>query len=282
MMRAVGSVETKRGAVARADSRHRKGARSEHPFRPIMASKASLEVADQLTYAIASGWYQAGDRLPIIPDIAKAMNVSPPVIGEAIRLLSDAGVVEVRRGQQGGITVLSGDIPPEVIKLSRPRLASSLRAIVEARRPVEIAIVRLAAARATDAHFEELERTNARLVLARGNPRPWTEAHNAFHYTMGRAAGNEVLAHFQHELLEEIALLLDNFAERFMEPDRTIREHRDTLDALRTRDPDVAEKVMHQHLLEFEELAEHFDASRASAKRRTRRAPKNARTSART
>jgi GntR family transcriptional repressor for pyruvate dehydrogenase complex len=79
---------------------------------------------------------------------------------------------------------------------------------------------------------------------------------------MGRAAGNEVLAQFQHELLEEIALMLDNFDDRFMDPDRTIREHRDTLTALRTRDPDVAADVMHQHLLEFEELAEQFDAQR--------------------
>ena len=224
-----------------------------------MGSKAALEVADQITFAILSGWYEVGDRLPIIPELSKAMKVSPPVIGEAIGLLSDARVVEVRRGSQGGTIVLSSDIPAAVTKLSRPRLATSLRSIVEARRPVEIAIVRLAAVNATEDDLEDLERANARLLLARGEPRPWTDAHNSFHYTMGRAAGNEVLAHFQHELLEEIALMLDNFDDRFMDPDRTIREHRDTLAALRTRDPEVAARVMHDHLLEFEELAEQFD-----------------------
>jgi GntR family transcriptional repressor for pyruvate dehydrogenase complex len=227
-----------------------------------MASKAALEVADQITFAILSGWYAVGDRLPIIPELSKAMNVSPPVIGEAIRLLSNAGVLEVRRGSQGGTMVVSADIPAAVTKLSRPRLATSLRPIVDARRPVELAIVRLAAVNASEDDLDDLEKSNARLLLARGQPRPWTEAHNAFHYTMGRAAGNEVLAQFQHELLEEIALMLDNFDDRFMDPDRTIREHRDTLAALRTRDADVAADVMHQHLLEFEELAEQFDARR--------------------
>lgn len=210
-----------------------------------------------ITFAILSGAYAVGDRLPIIAELSKAMHVSPPVIGEAIRLLSEAGVLEVRRGSQGGTIVRSADIPPAVTKLSRPRPATSLRSIVEARRPVELAIVRLAAVNASEDDLEDLKATNERLLLARGQSRPWTEAHNAFHYTMGRAAGNEVLAQFQHELLEEIALMLDNLDNRFMDPERTIREHRDTLAALRTRDPDIAADVMDQHLVEFEELAEH-------------------------
>lgn len=240
------------------------------PFRPIKALKAALEAVDQLTFSIVSGWYEVGDRLPTIPELSKAMNVSPPVIGEAIHILSDAGVLEIRRGNQGGITVKSGDIPLSVTKRIRPRrVATTLMSVVEARRPVEIAIVRLAAVRATEEDFEYLERTNAKLVLSKGDPKPWTQAHNAFHYAVARAAGNTVLVHVQHELLEEMALILHNFDERFMEPDRTIREHHETLAALRTRDPDVAEAAMHQHLIEFEELAERFDE--AKGKRRKRR-----------
>lgn len=231
-----------------------------------MALKSAHEVVDQLTFAILSGWYEPGDKLPIIPELSRAMKVSPPVVGEAIRLLGDARVLDVRRGYQGGITVRSAEIPVSITRLLRPRrVSSTLMSVVEARRPVEIAIVRLAAVRASAEDFEDLQRTNERLVLARGKPRPWTQAHNAFHYTMGRAAGNVLLAHMQHELLEEIALMLHNFDERFMEPDRTIREHRDTLAALRTRDPDRAERMMHQHLLEFEELATRFDARKAEA-----------------
>lgn len=218
-----------------------------------------------MTFAILSGYYEVGDRLPIIPELSKAMNVSRPVVGEAIRLLGDAGVLDVRRGNTGGIIVRSADIPLEVTKLSRPYRASSLRTIVEARRPVELAIIRLAATRASEADLDDLERSNVRLVEALGKPRPWTEAHNSFHYLMGRAAGSELLAHFQHELLEEIAMLLDHFDDRFMEPDRTIREHRDTLAALRTRDPERCARIMDQHLEEFEELADSFDAHQVSA-----------------
>jgi GntR family transcriptional repressor for pyruvate dehydrogenase complex len=233
------------------------------PFRAIDNLKAAHEAVAQLTFAILSGWYEVGDRLPIIPELSKAMKVSPPVVGEAIHLLSEAGVLEVRRGSQGGITVKSAYIPVSITEMVRPRrVAKTLQAIVEARRPVEIEIVRLAAIHATDESLGKLEMNNARLVLARGEPRPWTQAHNAFHYGIGRAAGNPLLAHFQHELLEEMAVILHDYDERFMEPDLTIREHRETLEALRTRDPDIAVEAMSRHLVEFEELAEHFDAQK--------------------
>lgn len=211
-----------------------------NPFRPIMGSRAALEVADQMTFAILSGYYEPGSRLPTIPELGRAMSVSPPVISEAVRMLSDAGVLDVRRGSRGGITVRSSHIPAEIRKLSRPRLTDTLRPVVEARRPVELAITRLAAVRITDSELGELERANARLILSRGNRKEWRAAHNTFHYTLGRSARNPVLAYFQHEILEEIALMLDGLHDRFMDPERTIREHRETLEALQAHDPDAA------------------------------------------
>lgn len=221
-----------------------------------MGPKASSEVVDQLTFAIVSGLYEVGERLPTIPELSRAMNVSRPVVSEAIRILKDAGVLDVRRGHQGGITVLSEEVPVAVTMLSRPRLATSLSPVVDARRPVEIAIAGLAAIHASEQHFEELEKANTRLVLARDNARVWNEAHNSFHYVMGRASGNRILTYFQHQLIEELALLLDNFDARFMDPSRTIHEHSETLEALRSRDPGIAIRVMDQHLREFEELTE--------------------------
>ncbi len=262
--------QPKRGSAKRKGAGRAAGdaedAAPSSPFRPINNLKAAHEAVAQLTFAILSGWYEVGDRLPIIPELSKAMKVSPPVVGEAIRILSDAGVLEVRRGSQGGITVKSAYIPVSITESVRPlRAATTLAPIVEARRPVEIEIIRLAAVRATDETLNMLEKNNARLVLARGEPRPWTQAHNAFHYGIGRAAGNPLLAHFQHELLEEMAVMLHDYDERFMEPDRTIREHQETLEALRTRDPEVAVEAMSRHLLEFEELAEHFEARNGAA-----------------
>jgi GntR family transcriptional regulator, transcriptional repressor for pyruvate dehydrogenase complex len=233
-------------------------------FQPIIGSRAMLEVADQLTMAIMSGRYQQGERLPTVDELAKTMHVSKPTIGEAVRLLAEEGVVEARRGANGGIVVLSSAIPASLLKLTRHRHGRTLGEVVEARRPIEIELARLAAVRATDRDYQELELANKFLVESRGKHDEWAQANNVFHACIGRAARNQPLAHFQYELLQELALLVEGYSEGYADPDRTIREHRDTLAALRTGDPDLAEAAMDEHLRELEELAPAFDSARAS------------------
>ncbi|MBS1868110.1 MAG: FadR family transcriptional regulator [Actinobacteria bacterium] len=251
--------------VERTHTNDEAGNGSARVFHPIRGSRPVFEVVDQLTFAIQSGAYGEGARLPTMPRLAEALGVSIPTIGEAVRLLTEAGVLEVRRGATGGISVASPYVPARLLKLSTQVRARSLRPIVEARRPVEIELAALAAQRATEADFDAMEAANRDLVAFRGQQPQWGIAHNAFHYAMGRAARSELLAHMQHEILEEIAILLDNYGDRFSDPERTLREHRETLAVLRRRDPAAAREVMSVHLGEFEELAEAFDRQLAEA-----------------
>lgn len=241
-------------------------------FQPVTGSRSALEVADQIVFAIASGIYPEGERLPTVERLAELMRVSKPTIGEAVRLLADAKVVEPRRGANGGTVVLTSDIPLKLLKLSRPRRARTLSELCEARRPVEIALVRLAAQRATDADFRQLELANEMLLTAK-NRREWARANNLFHYGIGRAARNQHLAFFQREVLEELAILLDGYDERYAARERTIHEHHETLEALRTGDPDVAERAMDEQLREFEELAPKFDRQLSTPERSRAKRP---------
>lgn len=234
-------------------------------FQPVTGSRSALEVADQLVYAIASGIYPEGTRLPTVERLADLMRVSRPTIGEAVRLLADGRVVEPRRGANGGIVVLTSDIPLGLLKLTRPRRARTLTDLCEARRPVEVALVRLAAQRATEDDFRQLEAANELLITAKTR-RKWARANNLFHYGIGRAARNPHLAFFQREILEELAILLEGYDARYADRTRTIREHEDTLAALRTGDPSVAERAMDEQLREFEALAPKFDRQLAAPK----------------
>lgn len=233
--------------------------RAKAVFRPIVGSRAALEVADQLTFAVMSGLYQAGEFLPTIEELAEAMGVSRPTVGEAVHLLSEGGVVEVRRGARGGIFVLTSAVPPSLLKLSRMRHGRTLAEVVEARRPLELAIVRFAAERATAEDVERLESANALLADSADTPRGWTQANNLFHATLARSARNMYLAHMQHEQLEEIELLLDGYNRRYSEPERTLSEHEEILAAVRANDPDQAEAAMGEHLRELEDLAPSYD-----------------------
>src|SRR5688572_8559632 len=80
-------------------------------FHPIISARAHEEVVGQITFAILSGAYVPDDRLPNIDALSRMMKVSKPVIGEALKLLTKARVVQTRRGINGGLTVTTNQIP---------------------------------------------------------------------------------------------------------------------------------------------------------------------------
>lgn len=55
-------------------------------------------------------------------------------------------------------------------------------------------------------------------------------------------------------------MLLDRYSERYSDPDLTIREHVETLRAMRTRDPEAAAAAMSAQMEEYEQVAEWYDA----------------------
>jgi GntR family transcriptional repressor for pyruvate dehydrogenase complex len=231
-------------------------------FAPIVGPSVSDEIVEQLTFAIRSGAYRVGDRLPTVPELAQVLGVSRPTVSKAVNDLAAHGVLEVRRGATGGITVASSAIPARALRHAIPVRAASLRELVEARRPVEIALVRLAAERADEADFEDLRYANH---LLESTPQEehegWGFANNLFHYTIGRSARSSVLAFVQHQLLEEMTIMLEGYDQRYSSRERTIREHHDTLTALETRDPDRAAASMEEHLKELEGVAEWYETS---------------------
>jgi GntR family transcriptional regulator, transcriptional repressor for pyruvate dehydrogenase complex len=245
----------------------------DSPFRPIQGPKASAEVIDQITAAISSGRFLSGSRLPNIDELARSMDVSRPTVGDALRMLAKAGVIETRRGNSGGVLVTSTIIPPRLLRVSRPRAAHSLSSLVEARRAVEMELALLACARATEEDFAEMDRSIVMLKRSVDDPRGWVQANNLFHYAVGRAARSPVLAEFQHEVIREMTVLLDGWnAEYYAGADRVIGMHENTLHALRSRDPARVREAMVDHLHDAETVAPAID-TRMPRKRTKRGRP---------
>lgn len=246
---------------AAADARH------GDVFWPITGPRAADEIIDQLVFAIRSGQYDVGDRLPSIPELAEVTQVSRPTVGEAIRQLADLGVLEVRRGSMGGSTVRSTAIPARSLPHQGGQRHGTMRELIEARRPVELELTRLATIRATDDDFGALQRANDLLMAARSaGSAEWAHASNRFHYAIGHAARSDVLAYMQHQILQQITVLLDSYSTTYSDPDLTIREHVDTLAAMRTRDPDAAVASMSAQLEELESVAQWYDAAQAQTR----------------
>jgi GntR family transcriptional regulator, transcriptional repressor for pyruvate dehydrogenase complex len=228
--------------------------RDEPAFQPIEGPRASDEVVDQLSHAVHTGLYELGARLPRIDELALAMQVSKPTVSEAVRVLTRAGVLRVKRGAGGGIVVASSVIPLDILKRSRA-IARDLREVVEARRPVEVELARLAALRATEHDYEELREAIKLQEEAGEDLGQWSFGNFKFHYTIGRAAGSRVLFHFQTELTKELAMFLEDWTPRDREsPEMTLAEHREILAALQSRDVDRVTASVEDHMLEIEAM----------------------------
>src|SRR5262249_14302268 len=126
-------------------------------FHPIISARAHEEVIAQITFAILSGAFKPEERLPNILALAKMMGVSKPVVGEALKVLSAAGVVRTQRGINGGLTVSTNNVPDTILAMTAPLRHLGVKEILEARRPIELQLALLAAERAGPDDFDAMQ-----------------------------------------------------------------------------------------------------------------------------
>lgn len=229
----------------------------DSPFHEIAGSRAFEEVIDQITFAIRSGRYRPGDRLPTMALLAQALHVSKPTVGIAIKTLSDAGVVRADRGAMGGITVVKDDIPVTLMRLSAGWRDPALRELLEARRPVEMQIALLAGERATEDDLRTLREGVEELARSApgGDRMAILRADHLFHYALGQAARSDLLAYYQHQILEYLAKALDDYDAQYQDIESVLDTHRQTLSAIESRDPDRIRETMEVHLRGLESAA---------------------------
>lgn len=222
-------------------------------FYPISNPRAHEEVVEQITFAILSGAFGAGERLPNVEALSRTMGVSKPVIGEALKVLARAGVVKAQRGVHGGLTVDNVDVPDSILSLTAPLRHFEIREVIEARRPIELQLALLAGERATEDDFEAMQICIDRLREHRN-----TDLTNRirfdhlFHYTIGRTARSRALALYQHQILENLYARMRGYFADIEDVDGVIDLHEMTLAAIRTRDPAKITEAIDIHLRPLE------------------------------
>jgi GntR family transcriptional repressor for pyruvate dehydrogenase complex len=121
---------------------------------------ATSTVADRLVTAIAVGVYSPGERLPSERDMARLLGVSRVTIRQALRQVTDLGLIEARRGRGGGTFVTSAsweEIAPDSARRTLEKELPKLRDLFDYRCLVEGMIARAAAERRTADDISELQ-----------------------------------------------------------------------------------------------------------------------------
>ena len=230
-------------------------------FTPVRTRHTFEEAAEQIADKVRAGELRSGDKLPPERDLAVTMEISRPTLREAVKVLVEAAVLEVRRGPGGGMFVASDVVPTELIRRRSELRRAEVAHVLEARRIVEPGVAKLAAARATEDDFAALERSieAMRAIVVRGyradDEDRFLQLDVQFHLAMARAAGNPTVETLMRTLFRQLEIARDMAMHLPTVPDWTIDIHERTLEALRHGDEDDVQAVMDEHLGQLEKTA---------------------------
>jgi DNA-binding FadR family transcriptional regulator len=234
----------------------------ESAFEPVATRRTFEEAVDQIAEKVKSGDLAVGERLPSERELAGHLQISRPTLREAVKVLAEAGVLEVRRGQSGGAYVASELVPRELLRTSTGIRVSEVAGVLEARRLLEPRVAQLAAVHAGEEDFAAMQATieRQREVAGEGDflkhEDLFLQLDLKFHLGMARATRNSTVVQLMRHLFKRLEIARDMAVHAPPVPDWAIDIHERTLAAIRAADFPLIETVMDEHLAQLEQIWE--------------------------
>lgn len=247
------------GLTSRPDAGLKAGCEVQELFE-FTPKRESLhkQVADQLQELIIAESLLPGNRLPGERELAERMGVSRSVVREAIRVLSDRGLVCVKSGCGTYVQEFTHKDAAASIELFL-KLKHSPRAlqdVYEVRRMIEVEAAGLAAQRASQENLRAMEQAIAGMAAHKDDPEAYTRYDVAFHAAVAAATRNDLLA----VLLSPVTDLLTEMVRVSLHApgaaEQGLAHHRSVLNALQSGDPAEARRAMLEHIEHAHELVE--------------------------
>jgi DNA-binding GntR family transcriptional regulator len=206
-----------------------------------VSAPVRLQVVQALRKAILQGRYAPGDRL-VEKDLCELMGVSRTSIREAFRQLESEGIIE--------------NIPnrgPVVATLSR----AQAKEVYEVRQALEALAAKLFALNATEKQIEALGRATETLAAAyrSGDVGEILAAKDAFYGVLYAGCGNAVAPQMLTILNARINLLRRVSLSAPGRLEKSLREMRRLMAAIRKRDGDAARLAASEHVQNAAEAA---------------------------
>ena len=182
---------------------------------PVGPRRTFEGAVQQIAERIRLGELNEGDRLPAERELAVAMQISRATLREAVRVLSDAGVLTVRPGSSGGIYVASGYVPFELLRSKSELRLGEVAGVLEARRLLEPRVAQLASMNARDNDFTRLQAIidqQKSLIEAGDVTRDidrFLQLDAQFHLSIASATGNATIVSLMRMLLRQLEIARD-------------------------------------------------------------------------
>ena len=223
-------------------------------FKKIYSQRKSEHIIDQIYEAILRGDLKPNERFSSEQELAKVFGVSNLTIRESVRALEQMGLVEVRKGNRGGIYIKEMNLESMTRQvehiLRNPRI--NVAHLTEGRRVIEQSIFLQLGNAGTlpDAIIEQLNENirNAEYYYKQGMNRERLRTNFEFHFILASVTQNPLLIIMQNV----VCRLLYQFFEAVKPSQRmglkTMQEHRAILEAIKAGNLNKAGKLCGEHI----------------------------------
>ncbi len=218
-------------------------------LKPIPRRSSVDQVVERIRDVITEQKIAAGERLPGELELVEQLQVSRPVLREALARLQGLGLIEIQRGN--GTFVASRDWLANCVQLLRTAVTLAPRELLsyaELRAAIEVQAVRQAAERATDEDVAELKRMLKELNSVDRPYEELLEIDFRFHRRVLKAAGNELMQNLMEVIYEFVVTQMAQTTPSPRENKLGRRLHREIVAAIANHDPDSAERAMREHM----------------------------------
>ncbi|MBU1342069.1 MAG: FadR family transcriptional regulator [Proteobacteria bacterium] len=220
-------------------------------IKPIKPKRISDLVFDQIRELIFRGKLKPGEKMMTERELAELMNVSRTTVRDAIQRLVAIGLIVQKHGQ--GTFVGTYDAGPKnpIIKAIEDQ-DTTLEDLLEVRMGLECNAAALAALRADETDINAMRQCIEEMEKEIRSNRLGTEADASFHMAIAYASKNPlhilIMRNFHDYLLHGIR---ENLSSLYKKPENIeiiLKQHRNILDVITSRDPEKAYTAMQNHI----------------------------------
>ena len=230
-------------------------------FKSVRTDRISVAIMQQIKSAIFEKKIRPGEKLPSERQLMEQFQCSRVTVREALKALEYPGILEIRRGIQGGAYVVDPTIKSGHNLLQDMFLLGNIKIshLTEARVAIEPPTVWLAAERVKDEVLEQLRQNieETRECLKRKNPNDARLLNLEFHRIIAHASENPVLQFMIDSMMD---VMENNISSTFVLSARpvenTLRFHEALYQAFKERDSAKAQELMLQHIREIQRALE--------------------------
>jgi GntR family transcriptional regulator, transcriptional repressor for pyruvate dehydrogenase complex len=201
----------------------------------------SKQVVESIIQLLISGQLKPGDKLPTEMELMEELDVSRPVLREALSSLDSLGII-TRKTREG--TFFNNKIGSHPFSVMLALAHDNLPAIIEARMALELGLVAIAAEKISEEQLAKLKETIDVIESSKDNN--YGEADKEFHQIIASSADNPIVEGMIDSLIMTIRKI--NSEITYRERDRTLQQHIAIYEALVKRDPFEAFHHMFLHL----------------------------------